>query len=644
MTDIQRESLGFSLCGRDVLGAAKTGSGKTLAFVVPLLEKLYKLKWTSEFGLGALIISPTRELALQIFQVLRKVGRHHELSAGLIIGGKNIDFEKERLAKMNILVATPGRLLQHLDESPNFDCSQLQFLVLDEADRILDLGFKKTVNAILDHLPSERQTLLFSATQTKSVKDLARLSLNLPEYVSVHEHANNSTPDMLAQSYIVCEPYEKLDILFSFIKSHLKSKTLVFLSSCKQVRFVHEVFCKLQPGVVLMCLHGRQKQEKRMVMFQKYCQAKSAVLFCTDIAARGLDFPAVDWVVQVDCPEDVATHIHRVGRTARYNAQGHAISFFMPSEEDAFVPLLKDKKVPLEKVAINPSKTRSIIPQLQGFCAQSPELKYLAEKAFICYLRSIWLQKNKEIFDVSKFPVEDYAASLGLPGTPQIKFVRKLKDQKNQSRKQDIVKENQDPENLLDEGPMGSKNVFDEPVFDFDAVDEVIETGMASTQQKTKLDRMFSKKNQTVLSSHYEKIKARDTEIENEESDDDLLILSRKDHEIDDLSASTPGYHERQPSVRDLRNRKLKNRVKREAIPRGVQLKFDEEGNAYPTWKLETEEEFAKNSDDIFGRHQDYVNAMSEVLQEADKDDKKSQKERIKQKKKRKLEEIEDSN
>lgn len=173
-----------------------------------------------------------------------------------------------------------------------------------------------------------------------------------------------------------------------------------------------------------MCLHGKQKQDKRSIMFEKFSRAKAAALFCTDIAARGLDFPRVDWVIQVDCPEDGETYIHRVGRTARYNSNGRALMFLLPSEEEGMVALMEKKKVPLTKIAVNPSKTRTIVPQLQSFCAQNPELKYLGEKAFICYLRSIGLQKNKEIFDIKKIDVEQYASSVGLPGAPKIKFIR----------------------------------------------------------------------------------------------------------------------------------------------------------------------------------------------------------------------------
>lgn len=167
MTDIQSRAIPLALKGKDILGAARTGSGKTLAFLIPVLDNLYRHRWTELDGLGALIISPTRELALQIFEVLRKIGRHHSFSAGLVIGGRSLREERERLGKMNILVCTPGRMLQHMDQTATFDVGNLQMLVLDEADRIMDMGFQHSVDAIIEHLPCQRQTLLFSATQTK---------------------------------------------------------------------------------------------------------------------------------------------------------------------------------------------------------------------------------------------------------------------------------------------------------------------------------------------------------------------------------------------------------------------------------------------------------------------------------------------
>ncbi|KAK4341848.1 hypothetical protein RND71_037664 [Anisodus tanguticus] len=332
-----------------------------------VLEKLYKARWGPEDGVGCIIMSPTRELAGQLFEVLKSVGKHHGFSAGLLIGGrKDVDAEKEHVNVLNILVCTPGRLLQHMDETPNFDCSQLQVLVLDEADRILDVGFKKDLNAIISQLPKHRQTLLFSATQTKSVQDLARLSLKDPEYLGVHEESDTATPNRLQQTAMLVPLDKKLDMLWSFIKAHLNSRILVFLSSCKQVKFVFETFKKLRPGIPLKCLHGRMKQDRRMGIYSQFCEQRS-VLFSTDVASRGLDFnKAVDWVVQVDCPEDCAAYIHRVGRTARYLSGGRSVLFVMPSEMK-MLEKLEEKKIPLRVIKKLKGKTvseaLSLIPE-----------------------------------------------------------------------------------------------------------------------------------------------------------------------------------------------------------------------------------------------------------------------------------------
>jgi len=353
-TEIQRQTIGFALLGKDVLGAAKTGSGKTLAFLIPVLECLFRHQWSSMDGLGALIISPTRELAYQTFEVLRKVGKNHEFSAGLIIGGKDLTIESERIHRTNIVICTPGRLLQHMDETATFHASDLHMLVLDEADRILDMGFADTINAIVENLPKTRQTLLFSATQTKSVKDLARLSLKDPEYVWVHEKARFSTPATLEQNYVVCELHQKVNMLYSFIKSHLRKKIIVFFACCKEVQYLFRVFCRLRPGMPILALHGKQQQMKRVEVYNDFVRKQNAVLFATDIAARGLDFPTVNWVLQFDCPEDADTYIHRVGRTARYKEGGEALLLLLPSEEKGMVGQLQEKKVPINKIQVRP--------------------------------------------------------------------------------------------------------------------------------------------------------------------------------------------------------------------------------------------------------------------------------------------------
>ncbi|XP_055934569.1 probable ATP-dependent RNA helicase DDX10 [Argiope bruennichi] len=438
-TEIQKESVGLALKGHDILGAAKTGSGKTLAFLLPVLEKLYCLGWSMFDGLGALIITPTRELAYQIFEVLKKVGVYHSFSAALVIGGKDLDRERKALDKCNILICTPGRLLQHMDENPNFDTLSLKILVLDEADRILDLGFQKSVNAILENLPQERQTLLFSATQTKSVKDLARLSLKNPVYVSVHEHAKHITPESLQQSYVVCDAHDKMNMIWSFIKTHKKQKILIFMASCKQVKYAYESFCRLRPGVSVTALYGSLHQLRRMEIYDEFCKKNHVVMFATDIAARGLDFPNVNWVVQLDCPEDVNTYIHRAGRTARYEKNGEALLVLLPSEAKSMVEQLRNRKIPIEEIQINPKKLQSIQKKLELLCGRDERLKDTSQRAFKAYLKNIFLMKDKTVFDVSAIDFNLYAQSLGLTTAPRIRFLEK--HLKNQMQKSETTEE-----------------------------------------------------------------------------------------------------------------------------------------------------------------------------------------------------------
>nr|XP_033192810.1 probable ATP-dependent RNA helicase DDX10 [Bombus vancouverensis nearcticus] len=434
MTDIQRQSIGLALRGNDILGAAKTGSGKTLAFLIPVLEILYCKQWTRLDGLGALVITPTRELAYQIYETLRKVGRHHDISAGLIIGGKDLKFEKRRMDQCNIVICTPGRLLQHMDENPLFDCINMQVLVLDEADRCLDMGFEQTMNSIIENLPPKRQTLLFSATQTKSVRDLARLSLKDPMYVSVHEHATHTTPEALEQSYVVCALEDKVSMLWSFIRNHLKQKIIVFFSSCKQVKYIFEVLCRLRPGISLLALYGTLHQLRRMEIYETFCKKQSAVLFATDIAARGLDFPAVDWVVQMDCPEDVNAYIHRAGRTARFQRNGECLLVLLPSEEK-MIEKLKERKIPISMIQINPNKLQSPQRKIEALLARDVLLKESAQRGFVSYIKSVFLMKDKEVFNVRALNTDLFARSLGLAIPPRIRFLQRMEQKRQPSDK-----------------------------------------------------------------------------------------------------------------------------------------------------------------------------------------------------------------
>ncbi|KAJ4488327.1 P-loop containing nucleoside triphosphate hydrolase protein, partial [Lentinula aciculospora] len=645
MTSIQAHSIPVSLKGKDVLGAARTGSGKTLAFLIPALETLYRQKWGPMDGLGALIISPTRELAVQIFEVLRSIGGYHSFSAGLVIGGKNLKDERERLSRMNILVATPGRLLQHMDQTIGFESDNLKLLVLDEADRILDMGFSRTLSALLSHLPKSRQTLLFSATQTRSVKDLARLSLQNPVSIGVNAADDPASSINLEQHYLVCTLDQKLSILWSFIKSHLQAKIIVFASSCKQIRFMFETFCKMHPGMSLIHLHGKQKQTTRLTMYEKFTQSKHAVLFATDIAARGLDFPSVDWVLQLDAPEDADTYIHRVGRTARYESKGKSLLFLMPSEEEGMLAGLKSKGIEVQKIKVRPSKQQDIQNQLQKLAFQEPEIKYLGQRAFVSYIRSVHLQKNKSIFKVTELPVNEFAESLGLPGAPKIKFLSKevAKQKKNADRRADTAEQQalrekhaesaEEDEEESDDGDVHPSSDEENGSHDESEPVAAEQPPPKSTKNggvRTKYDRMFERKNQDVLSQHYSKIIEQDVASD----EDDFITLKRADHDL----ALAPL---REVALENLSKRKQKlGNAKRAVLlnaPITKKIVFDDSGVGREAEEVPDIEDWMKEKGGVKGVFEEGNNhaetergkmKIADVLDKQEARDKKKEKKR----------------
>lgn len=244
MTEIQARAIGPLLAGHDLVGAAKTGSGKTLAFLIPVVELVYKLKFMPRNGTAVLIISPTRELSMQTFGVLKELMAHHHHTYGLIMGGANRTVEAEKLSKgINIVVATPGRLLDHLQNTPDFLYKNLQCLVIDEVDRILEIGFEEDLKQIIKLLPKRRQTMLFSATQTDKIHALTKLALKRePIYVGVDNNEESATVTGLEQGYIVCPSEKRLLVLFTFLKKNRKKKVMVFFSSCMSVKYHHEMF------------------------------------------------------------------------------------------------------------------------------------------------------------------------------------------------------------------------------------------------------------------------------------------------------------------------------------------------------------------------------------------------------------------
>ncbi|KAG5500456.1 hypothetical protein JKF63_03549 [Porcisia hertigi] len=425
LTPIQKGALHLALAGFDVLGAAKTGSGKTLCFVIPVLERLYREHWAADMGVGALLLSPTRELALQIFKVMQLVGYKHVLSAALLTGGRDVQEERKRLHAISIIVGTPGRILHHLQDDADLVLDNMQLFCMDEADRLLDMGFREAITNILKYLPPQRQSLLFSATQTTDVQMLAQMSLQNPRYVSTQVITAAPTPTTLCQNFVVVDLHRKLDALLMFLKRHPNDKIVVFVSTCNQVRFMQLAFSKIlkKMRIPSMCLTSKMKQFRREEVFLTFCRCKSAVLFCTDVASRGLDFPLVHWVVQYDCPDSAQTYIHRAGRTARAGARGVCLLFLTP-RETPMLSYLHHKHVPLREIAFKPECLTSSHEIFVALVVQG--LKYEAQKAFIAYLRSIYFASNKNVFEVASVDVEAFAKSLGLLVVPDMSELQNM--------------------------------------------------------------------------------------------------------------------------------------------------------------------------------------------------------------------------
>uniref|UniRef100_A0A1I7YZC9 ATP-dependent RNA helicase n=1 Tax=Steinernema glaseri TaxID=37863 RepID=A0A1I7YZC9_9BILA len=424
MTEIQARTIDPLLEGRDVLGAAKTGSGKTLAFLIPAIELLVKLEFKQFQGTGCIIISPTRELSMQIYGVLSELlEKHPGFTHGLVMGGTNRRSEEEKIQRgINFLVATPGRLLDHLQNTECFMVKNLKCLIIDEADRILDIGFEQEMQQIVRILPKKRQTMLFSATQTPKVDELIRASLNAsPVRVDVEENVDpdhQATVSGLQQGYVVCPSEKRFLLLFTFLKKNRSKKIMVFFSSCHSVRFHHELLNYIDLPVD--CIHGKQKQQKRTTTFFSFCQASSGILLCTDVAARGLDIPEVDWIVQFDPPDEPREYIHRVGRTARgESGKGQALLILRP-EELGFLRYLKQAKVALNEFEFTWNKVANIQPQLEKLINQNYYLHTSAKEAYKSYIRAYDSHSLKHIFDIETLNLVEVAKSFGFDAPPYV--------------------------------------------------------------------------------------------------------------------------------------------------------------------------------------------------------------------------------
>jgi ATP-dependent RNA helicase DDX31/DBP7 len=472
-TRVQQRTIATLMSRRDVLVRSDTGSGKTLAYLVPAVSHLItqEPRINRLGGTVALVLAPTRELCLQIFGCLQALLLpFHWVVPGAIMGGENRQKEKARLRRgVTFLVATPGRLLDHLKSTESFSVQPLSWLVLDEADRLLDLGFEAALTEILSLLQeragSERCTALLSATLPKSLLKLVRIALRDPLSIDVaaedapaqRDEADGapstlSIPQQLSQTFVTVPCRLRLVALVAALRTWLcrgVQRVVVFVSTCQAVDFYADLLPQLEAnGDVLLPtrlfkLHGMLPQSERTQNFRDFQTADTGILLCTDVAARGLDFPAVGAALQVDPPGLPEEYVHRIGRTARVGHKGEALIFLLPTEAP-YVDVLASRgahlgetnlcsllgALPGSAAAGRPGKAMQVaelhpaaltmLKRVEAVTSSNADIRKVAKDAFRAHVRAYAAHPSvaKSIFHVKRLHLGHLAASFGLKATP----------------------------------------------------------------------------------------------------------------------------------------------------------------------------------------------------------------------------------
>ena len=363
MTPIQEQAIPVVLSGRDVMGAAQTGTGKTAAFSLPLLQRMMKHENAStspaRHPVRALVLLPTRELADQVAQQVAAYAKHTNLRSTVVFGGMDMKPQTLELKKgVEVLVATPGRLLDHI-EAKNVVLNQVEYVVLDEADRMLDIGFLPDLQRILSYLPKQRITLLFSATFSPEIKRLASSYLQNP--ITIEVARPNETASTVSQHFYSVSDDDKRRALRQLIKRHAITQAFVFVNSklgCARLARTLE-----RDGLNTTALHGDKSQDERLKALEAFKRGDVDLLICTDVAARGLDIKDVPAVFNFDIPYNAEDYVHRIGRTGRAGASGLALSFVSGNDNRLVVDIEKliKKKIELEAIEFDEDRPRERI-------------------------------------------------------------------------------------------------------------------------------------------------------------------------------------------------------------------------------------------------------------------------------------------
>lgn len=385
-TDIQFKSIPQILSGQDILAIAQTGTGKTAAFAIPLISMLQENKrFEPEQNVKAVVMVPTRELALQIEEVFKELGKYTDVKTISLIGGVDIEPQVKLLKKgVDVLIATPGRI-QDLVHKGHLNLRKIDFLVLDEADHMLNKGFYQDIQHLIQFLPRRRQTLFFSATIDENIKDLAYALVNKP--VRIQISPKDPVSKKVDHAVVYVEMDDKRFFLERVIKEYPDQKILVFVRTKVRAERVFKAMERV--GIQTVTLHGDKEQEARVSVLEDFKDGKVKVLIATDISARGLDVKGVEYVVNYDLPDVAENYVHRVGRTGRGNHRGKAISFCSEEEKPILEEIESYLTQPIkimelhrneyeETLAIsddNPNDWRSLIKEVESAPKQKKKKK-----------------------------------------------------------------------------------------------------------------------------------------------------------------------------------------------------------------------------------------------------------------------------
>ena len=420
ITKIQKICIPPALKNFDVIGSARTGSGKTLCFVLPIFQKFFISAWNNSDSIFSVIITPVRELCLQLFHFFDKFNLIASSMVGLLIG-KKIFNEKILKKKLILIIATPGYLLNTIFAFPFLNFDSTKILTIDEADKLLDIGFKKFFDILNRHLPRKKQNLIFSATINSKLKNLTRININNPIYGYIKENnkiskefSKEKYPDVSKKNFQFYSVLKnrKIDILFSFVISHSQRKLLVFFSTKKQVKFYYYILKKLCNNLNLFFIFGEMKQSRRVTNFVGFSRSKTGILLTTDLMARGIDFKLIDWVLQFDCPENIEVYLHRIGRTGRSSDLGNSL-LLLKTNEIKFLEQLKKHFLKIYKLKLNFNQITKISEKLK-ILTKKKKFRKIAHDAFYSYIRFLILQKNKKTFDIRKFDWHATAMDFGI--------------------------------------------------------------------------------------------------------------------------------------------------------------------------------------------------------------------------------------